>query len=164
MKLTQPHWNLDPLDVRILTLLQQDASLSNQELAKRVHLSPAPCLRRVRRLIDSGIIEATVVLVDRRQVGLQLLAYAFVSLESHRTTSSEQFEETMRRRPEVLECVRLSGDHDYLARVVAASMEDYSRFLDQHVLRFAAVRSVSSSFELRVLKRTTALPMPDLTR
>lgn len=154
-----PHPDLDDADLRILDELQRDASLTNQDLAARVHLSPAPCLRRVRRLKDEGYIERTVALLDRRKLGLGIVAYAFVSLESHRAGGPQQFENLVRKRPEIVECVRLSGDYDYLARVVVESMEAYTRFLDRYLLKWPAVRSVNTSFDLGVLKRTTALPL-----
>ena len=152
-------YTLDESDLRILAALQEDASLDNKELARRVHLSPAPCLRRVRRLREQGYIRAIVALVDRDKLGLEVAAYAFVTLDSHRAGAGEQFEQLIRRRPEVVECVRLSGAYDYLTRVIVPSMTAYSEFLDRQLLRWPAVRSVNTSFELGVLKRTTALPL-----
>lgn len=153
------HDALDEADLRILDELQRDASLSNQELAARVHLSPAPCLRRVRRLKEAGFIERTVAILDRRRLGLGVVAYAFIALDSHRSGGPQQFENLVRRRPEIVECARLSGDHDYLAKVVVESMEAYTRFLDRHLLRCPGVRSVNTSFDLGELKRTTAYPL-----
>jgi Lrp/AsnC family leucine-responsive transcriptional regulator len=151
--------SLDQTDLRILEVLQQDASLENQEVASRVHLSPAACLRRVRRLRETGVISKTVALVDAARVGLHVQAYAFVSLENHRPSSGDQFEGMVMRRPEVVECVRLSGGHDFLVRIAVESMRAYSAFLDSFILPLPAVRSVNTSFELGVLKRTTALPV-----
>jgi DNA-binding Lrp family transcriptional regulator len=98
-------------------------------------------------------------LVDREKLGLHVQALAFVTLENHRAGPARQFESVVQRRHEVLECLRLSGSFDYLLRVVVPSMGAYSAFLDQHLLSLAAVRSVSTSFELGVLKETTALPV-----
>ena len=150
---------LDEMDIRILEAMQEDASLANQELARQVHLSPAACLRRVRRLRESGVISRIVALVDAAQVGLPVLGYAFVSLENNRVSSGAQLESLVRRRREVIECVRLSGDYDFLLKIVVESMRAYSAFLDTHLLPLPAVRSVSTSFELDTLKRTTALPL-----
>jgi DNA-binding Lrp family transcriptional regulator len=150
---------LDEADIRILAALQQDASIANQDLAALVHLSPAPCLRRVRRLREQGYIQGVVALLDREKLGLEVVAYAFVTLDTHRTGAGEQFEQLVRRRPEVVECVRLSGAYDYLTRVIVESMAAYSEFLDRQLLRLPSVRSVNTSFELGVLKRTTALPL-----
>ena len=150
---------LDAADVRILAALQQDASLSNQALAAHVHLSPAPCLRRVRRLREEGYIGRIVALLDRERLGFEVAAYAFVTLETHRAGAGEQFEQLGRRRPEVVECVRLSGAYDFLARIVVESIAAYSAFLDRQLLRSPLVRAVNTSFELKVLKRTTELPL-----
>jgi DNA-binding Lrp family transcriptional regulator len=150
---------IDELDRQILSVLQEDASLSNRAVAARVHLSPAPCLRRIQRLQSLGYIRRYVALVDRERVGLRVRALAFVTLESHHSGQAKQFESVIQKRPEVLECIRLSGAHDYLLKVVSSSMQAYSEFLDRHLLSLTAVRSVNSSFELGVLKDTTALPL-----
>lgn len=152
-------FSLDESDCRILTALQQDASRTNRSLAREVGLSPAPCLRRTQRLEQSGVVRGYVALVDRVKVGLSVQALAFVTLENHRAGPARQFEAVVQRRPEVLECLRVSGAFDYLLRVIVPSMAAYSAFLDQHLLSLAAVRSVNSSFELGVLKQTTALPL-----
>jgi len=154
-----PRTDLDKSDLQILDELQHDASLSNQELAERVHLSAAPCLRRVRRLTDEGFIERTVAILDRGKLGLSIVAYAFISLDSHRSGQPQQFENLVQKRAEIVECVRLSGDHDYLAKIVVESMEAYTRFLDRHLLKWPAVRSVKTSFDLGQLKSTTAIPI-----
>jgi DNA-binding Lrp family transcriptional regulator len=153
-------YRLDEIDLRIVAALQEDASIENQELARRVHLSQAPCLRRVRRLKEDGIIKQTVALIDPVRLGMTVEVYAFVVLENQRTASGQQFETMLRRRPEVVECVRLSGAYDYLLKVVVESIEAYSVFVDKHVVTLSAIRSVNSSFVLGVLKRTTALPLP----
>ena len=157
-------YQLDSVDLRILAVLQEDASMENQELARRVNLSPAPCLRRVRRLKDDGVIKQIVALIDTARLGMAVEVYAFVALENQRTASGQQFETMLRRRPEVMECVRLSGAYDYLLRVVVESIEAYSLFIDQYVISLSAIRSVNSSFGLGVLKRTTALPLPSPRR
>lgn len=152
--------HLDAADLRILIQLQQDASVSNQELAARVHLSPTACLRRVRGLKEDGYIERTVAILNRRALGLGIVAYAFISLETNRAAAGAQFELQVRKRAEIIECVRLSGAYDYLAKVVTDSMESYSRFLDRYLLRWPSVRAVNTSFNLGVLKDTTAVPLP----
>src|SRR5258708_7020517 len=113
---------LDQADVRILAALQHDASRSNQALAAEVHLSPAPCLRRVRRLTEQGYIGRVVALLDRERLGFEVAAYAFVTLDTHRGGAGEQFGQWVRRRPEVVECVRLSGAYDFLARIIVGSI------------------------------------------
>jgi len=159
MMLHRSGTELDEADVRILAALQHDASLSNQALAALVHLSPAPCLRRVRRLTEQGYIVRTVALLDRERLGFGVAAYAFVTLESHRAGAGEQFEQLIRKRPEVVECVRLSGAYDFLARIIVESISAYSEFLDRQLLKWPVVRAVNTTFELGVLKRTTELPL-----
>lgn len=153
-----PH-SLDRLDRRILAQLQSDARISNQELAKRVGLSPAPCWRRLRRLEQDGFIAEYVTLLRAAAIGLPIQAYALVSLENHHPQSVRQFDQMVRERPEVLECHSMSGPNDYLLRIVAASIEAYESFLSTQVLQLPAVRSVNTSFVLRTKKFTTRLPV-----
>jgi DNA-binding Lrp family transcriptional regulator len=150
---------LDRLDRRILDELQADARISNQELAKRVGLSPAPCWRRLRRLEEGGFISGYATLLDGAAVGLPILAYALVSLENHHPETVREFDQLVKERPEVLECHSMSGPNDYLLRIVAASMEAYEHFMSSHVLQIRAVRSVNTSFVLRTKKFTTRLPV-----
>jgi DNA-binding Lrp family transcriptional regulator len=150
---------LDRLDRRILDELQADARLSNQELAKRVGLSPAPCWRRLRRLEREGFISSYATLLNGREIGLPIIAYALVSLENHHPESVRQFGKFVEEQPEVLECHSMSGANDYLLRIVAASIDAYDRFLNTHLLQLRAVRSVNTSFVLRTQKFTTRLPV-----
>ncbi len=149
----------DRLDRRILEELQLDARITNQELAKRVGLSPAPCWRRLKRLEAEGFISGYATLLSAAAIGLPIQAYALVSLENHHPQTVQQFDQLVRERPEVLECHSMSGPNDYLLRIVAASMEAYERFLSTHVLQLSAVRSVNTSFVLRTKKFTTRLPV-----
>ena len=118
----------------------------------------------MRRLKEDGVIKQLVALVDPIRSGMTVEVFAFVALENQRTASGQQFETMLRRRPEVVECVRLSGAYDYLVKVVVESIEAYSLFIDKYVISLSAIRSVSSSFGLGVLKRTTALPLPSPRR
>jgi DNA-binding Lrp family transcriptional regulator len=150
---------LDRVDQRMLEELQADARISNQDLAKRVGLSTAPCWRRLRRLEEEGFIASYATLLNPSAIGLSILAYAQVTLENHHPESVRQFDELIARRPEVLECHSMSGTNDYLLRIVAASIEDYEHFLSTYVLQTKAVRSVNTSFVLRTKKFTTRLPL-----
>ncbi len=150
---------LDRLDRRILDELQKDARIANQELARRVGLSPAPCWRRLRRLEAAGFIAGYATLLNASAIGLPILAYAVISLENHHPESVRQFDQTVKECPEVLECHSMSGANDYLLRIVAASMEAYEHFLSAKLLQLAAVRSVNTSFVLRTKKHTTRLPV-----
>ncbi len=151
--------NLDRLDRRILDELQGDARVSNQELAQRVGLSPAPCWRRLRRLEAEGFIKGYATLLEGPAVGLPILAYALVSLENHHPETVREFDQLVKERAEVLECHSMSGPNDYLLRIVAESMEAYERFMSAHVLQIRGVRSVNTSFVLRTKKFTTRLPV-----
>jgi len=150
---------LDRVDRRILDELQADARISNQDLAKRVGLSSAPCWRRLRRLEEDGFIAGYATLLNRSAIGLPILAYAQVTLVNHHPESVRQFDQLIAGRPEVLECHSMSGTNDYLLRIVAGSMEAYEHFLSTHVLQTQAVRSVNTSFVLRTKKFTTRLPL-----
>lgn len=150
---------LDRVDRRILDALQADARISNQELAKRVGLSPAPCWRRLRRLEEEGFISGYATLLNGSAIGLPILAYALVTLENHHPETVRQFDRLVQERPEVLECHSMSGANDYLLRIVAASMEAYEHFLSTQLLQLSAVRSVNTSFVLRTKKSTTRLPV-----
>src|ERR1700740_2329371 len=125
---------LDRLDRRILEERESDARISNQELAKRVGLSAAPCWRRLRRLEQEGLIDGYATLLHAPAIGLPILAYAVVSLENHHPESVRQFDQLVKDRPEVLECHSMSGPNDYLMKIVAARMEAYGRFMSSHVL------------------------------
>jgi DNA-binding Lrp family transcriptional regulator len=150
---------LDRVDRRILDALQADARIPNQELAKKVGLSPAPCWRRLRRLEEEGFISGYATLLNGSAIGLPILAYALVTLDNHHADTVKQFDRLIQDRPEVLECHSMSGPNDYLLRIVAASMEAYEHFLSTQVLQLAAVRSVNTSFVLRTKKSTTRLPV-----
>jgi len=151
---------MDALDRRILEELQTNARLSNRDLAERVGLSPAPCWRRVRRLEESGLIVRYATLLDAEAVGLPVTAYLHVALDDHHPETVKGFDELIQRLPEVLECHAMSGQTDYLLKVVARSMSDYEAFLSRHLLPVAAVRSVNTSFVLKRKKLTTVLPVP----
>jgi DNA-binding Lrp family transcriptional regulator len=150
---------IDVTDSKILEELQRDARLTNQELATRVGLSPAPCWRRLKRLEDAGFITQYAAILDADSVGFSITAYSHVSLENHHPDSVKLFNELVQDRPEVLECFMMSGQYDYLLKVVARSMSHYEEFLTKHLLPNPAVRSVGTSFVLRRMKFTTALPV-----
>jgi Lrp/AsnC family leucine-responsive transcriptional regulator len=161
---------LDAIDRRIMAILQENGRLSNQEIADRVNLSPSPCLRRIRRLEESGVIRGYVALLDAQKLGLGLLAYVNVRLEkrggtplSPRTpnppTHAELFREAVRAWPEVVACDAMTGDMDYLLRVQVRDMADFSRFVNDQLLHHPSVIDVKTSFSLERIKETTALPL-----
>lgn len=149
----------DRLDRSILEQLQANARLSNQELAELVGLSPSPCWRRVKRLEEAGVIKGYVALLEPKQVGVPILAYAQISLDDHRTECIEAFDAFVQSSQQILECCSLSGQYDYLLKIVTSSMEDYEAFLAGEMLHLAGVRSVNTSFVLNQKKFTTAMPL-----
>jgi len=150
---------LDAIDRKILALLQENARLSNVELADAVGLSPSPCLRRVRELEHAGVIRRYVTLLDPARVGLPVSIFVNVTLERQVEQALERFEAAILKRPEVMECYLMTGDADYLLRVVTADLSAYERFLMDHLTRVPGVASIKSSFALKQVKYRTALPV-----
>jgi DNA-binding Lrp family transcriptional regulator len=150
---------LDAIDRKILAQLQSDARIANVALADAVGLSPAPCLRRVRALEESGVIRKHVSLVDPASVGLAVSVFVHVSLERQVEKALTKFEDAIRTRPEVMECYLMTGDADYLLRVVCADLGAYERFLLDHLTQIPGVASIRSSFALKQVKYSTALPV-----
>ncbi len=152
--------SLDPTDIRILGVLQRDGRLSNQALADAVGLSPSPCWRRVKRLEAEGLIQAFVGLLSREKLGLRIIAYGHISLENHHPETVTAFDTLMENCDEVLECCSLSGQYDYLIKIVTQGMDEYESFLTKKLLRLPGVQTVNTSFVLKQKKYTTALPLP----
>lgn len=150
---------LDKIDLKILAALQQDARISNHKLASEVGLSPTPCWRRVKRLEKSGLIARYVTLLDAEAAGLPVTAYLHVSLDNHHPDTVAAFDRMVNARGEVLECYAMSGEYDYLLKVAARSMSDYERFMSHHLLREAEVQTANTSFVLKRIKYTTAIPL-----
>ena len=153
---------LDRTDLRILEVLQHDGRISNQELAERVSLSPSPCLRRLRRLEELGVIRQYVALVDPQRIGLGLLAYVTVKLEKRGKMPMDEFRARVQTWPEVLACYAMTGDMDYLLRVHVEDLEHFSRLVMNQLLKQPGVVDVKSSFALDRIKETTALPLKHL--
>lgn len=155
----KPSTTLEPLERRIVELLQQDASLSHAELAERVGSSPASCWRRIRLLEAAGILSATVRLVNPERVGRGVNVICNIRVASHSREVRGPFEEFIRHRPEVMECYSMSGEWDYLLRIVAADVADYETFLMRTLLEHPSVGAASSHFALSTTKYTTAVPV-----
>ena len=151
---------MDRFDRRILAELQRDGGLSNQELAERIGLSSSPCSRRVKQLEDAGVIEKRVTLLDRRKLGLTLTILIQISMDRHTPERFETFEAKIKSYPEVLECYLITGqDADYLLKVVVPDMDHYQEFLLNKITRIEGVSGVHSSFVMRRVVDTTALPL-----
>ncbi|MAL62324.1 MAG: ArsR family transcriptional regulator [Alphaproteobacteria bacterium] len=150
---------IDIFDRRILKELQRDGRISNVDLAKAVGLSPSPCLRRVRDLEKSGIIDRYGAILNQGAAGLPLSVFVQVTLERQVETALETFERIIAERPEVLEAYLMTGDSDYLLRIVVPDVSDYEIFLKDHLTRIPGVASIKSSFALNRVKYETALPI-----
>lgn len=149
---------LDKIDGRILRALQEDGRIQNVDLAKKVGLSPSPCLRRVRILEDSGVIERYVALLDASKVGVGLTAFARVWLKAQDAQTVEIFTEEVKRLPQVVECHLMAGDCDFLLRIVAADLNAYRQFQVDHLTRIRAVQSVKTEIPMQKIKLTSELP------
>jgi Lrp/AsnC family transcriptional regulator, leucine-responsive regulatory protein len=150
---------LDAIDLRILGELQVDSSLSNVELAKRVHLSPSPCLARVRALETGRLIRQYVALLDAKQLGLHLNVFISISLKQQTRAALESFEGKISARDEVMECYLMSGDADYLLRVAVPDIGALERFIIEHLSPMKEVEKIRSSFALKQVRYKTALPL-----
>lgn len=154
-----PDIELDDADRRLLRLLQRDARQSTQELAEAAGMSASPAWRRVKRLEEAGVITGQVALLDQRILGLRASAYIQVSLTEHTAATVAKFDSFVRSQERVLECARVTGNADYLLRVVAKDAEDLEDFLMHALLATGIVRATTTSFVLRQIKATTELPL-----
>ena len=154
----KPVIQLDDVDRRILRALQEDAGLSQQAIAEAVGASPTSCWRRIRSLEEAGVLKRAVRLVDPVAVGRRVTVMLQVRLKSHMQVSGPEFEAFVQRQPDVMECYMMSGEWDYLMRVVVADVDDYQRFLGE-VLNHPNVASSASNFALNKVKYTTAVPV-----
>ena len=150
---------LDSIDRAILTELQQEGRLSNQDLALRVHLSPSACLRRVKALEENEVIAQYVALVSPRAVGRHGVSFTIINLESMNTPQLAAFEQAVRDQPEILDCYYVAGSNDYLIRFTYRDSEDLERFHSEVLMHLPGVARSNSLLVLRTVKKTTALPV-----
>lgn len=154
---------LDRIDKRILAELQINARISNLELAEKVGLSASPCLRRVRQLEEAGLIKGYYTQLNASLLGLKLMALLQISMDRHTPDRFEQFEATLKTYPQVLECILITGQSaDYQLKVLVKDMEEYQDFLLNKITRIPGVSDVHSSFVLRQVISTTALPLENI--
>ncbi|OUE40890.1 AsnC family transcriptional regulator [Billgrantia desiderata SP1] len=149
---------MDKIDRKILHELQLDGRLSNQDLAQRVNLSPSPCLRRVRRLEEQGVIRGYTAIIDQKRFGFPLTVFTRISLARHDTETVAKFERRVREIDEIIDCFVLTGQRDYQLRVVAASLEDYERFMRDTLHTIPGIGSIDTSFAFGVVKKAPSLP------
>ena len=151
--------SLDEIDRRILKALQQKGRMSNSDLSEKVHLSPSACHRRVQRLEAEGYIRGYVALLDARKMGVPTTVFVEITLQGQADEVLDAFEKAVARIPAVLECHLMAGSADYLLKVVAENTEDFARIHRQFLARLPGVGQMQSSFALRTVSNTTALPI-----
>ncbi|SCK24738.1 Lrp/AsnC family transcriptional regulator [Vogesella sp. LIG4] len=150
---------LDAADRTILRLLQQDGTLSNPRLAEQLSLSVTPCWRRLKRLEEEGYIKDYQANLDRRKLGLDVLAFVQIRFGVHGSNEPNEFEAAMCAQPQVLSCHKITGDADYLLQVVATSLDAYSEFVENVLRQMPGVASIHSSLALREVKAGSRLPV-----
>ena len=158
--MTPPSKRLDRIDVAILDLLQKNARITNAELARAVNLSTTPCFNRVRNIEKLGLINQQVTLLNPELLGLHLNVFVSVSLERQVECALRTFEEEISSRPEVMECYLMTGDADYLLRVVVPSTKALEHFILERLTKIKGVSNIRSSFSLKQVRYKTALPLP----
>jgi Lrp/AsnC family leucine-responsive transcriptional regulator len=153
---------MDSFDRDLVAVLQQEGRIANVQLAERVHLSESACLRRVRTLESQGVIQGYSARVDPQKVGLSGIVFVSITLERQDQDELRVFEEAVRALPEVMDCYLMTGEFDYLLRVVVADTQDFERIHSQQLTRLPGVARVHSSFALRTVQKSAALPIRQL--
>jgi len=151
--------SLSATDLTILQLLQRDASLSTAEIAEQVGLSQSPCWRRIRRLEEAGVIKARVALLDHAALGMEVVAFVSVKLSEHGRRNLEDFEDRVSGLAEVLECFTVTGDVDYILKIVAKDIRHFESFLRNQLMTMTMIRETHSSIAVTEIKDTTELPL-----
>lgn len=154
---------LDAIDRKILRELQKNPELAMTELAELVGLSHTPCWRRVRKLESEGVIQGRALLLDPERLGYPISVYAELTLKSHDEATLERFEAMVHDHPQIVECFAMSGQSDYIMRILARSVADYEQFVRTTLLRFPGVGSINSSFALKVVKIAPGVPVDQLS-
>ena len=154
-------FSADATDILILKILQQDAGISNIELAEKISLSPSPCSRRVKLLEEAGFIKGKVTLLDPKAVGLPVNVFIQITLSRQRKNNLDDFEKSISQWPEVMECYLITGDIDYLIRVVVPDLDGCQQFLDK-LTDLEGISHVKSSFSLKQIRYKTELPLDHL--
>jgi DNA-binding Lrp family transcriptional regulator len=151
---------LDDVDLSILALLQADASISNAQLSERLSISLTPCWRRRKRMEEEGVIKDYQANLDRRMLGLDIMAFVHIRFTTHTDHTPEDFEAVIMQLPEVLSCHKITGDADYLLQVLAQDLDSYSDFVEGVLRRQLGIASIQSSLALREVKATSRIAIP----
>ncbi|MEO5321933.1 Lrp/AsnC family transcriptional regulator [Mesorhizobium sp. CC13] len=149
---------MDAKDRQIIAALQQDGRLTNQELSERVSLSPSPCLRRLRLLEDAGVIKGYTAIVDEQAYGLPITVFVRIRLERHTEDVIEAFERKIRDIDTILDCYVMTGDADYLLRVLVESLQDYEQFVRIRLHKIEGIAAIDTSFAYGIVKRSNVFP------
>jgi len=147
------------MDRKILRVLQDSPEISVTDLAQKVGLSHTPCWRRIKQMEESGAIRERAVILDPTIMGLSISVFANIRLKAHDEATLEAFEQTAQGRAEIVDCFSMSGESDYIVRVIVGSIDQYEQFLKKVLLHFPGVASVNSHFSLKCVKKTTKLPI-----
>lgn len=147
---------MDKVDKNILNLLQKNARITNKELAQEMGLSTTPVFERVKKLEKSGVIKNYVALVDNQKVNKELVAFISIKLDKHSKGNLLNFQNSINRLPEVMECFHIAGNVDYILKVAVANMQDYQRFMTERLSAIENINSLESSFVMEEVKRETA--------
>ena len=150
---------IDDTDLRILRELQDHPDLAVTDLATRIGLSHTPCWRRMKRLEEAGVISGRAVLIDPAAVGYEISVFASIKIKQHDEETLEAFEAAVGRCPQIVECFSMSGDADYILRIVTRSVSDYEALMKKVILHLPGVGSINSSFALKRIKLTTKIPV-----
>ncbi|MDR3511209.1 MAG: Lrp/AsnC family transcriptional regulator [Caulobacteraceae bacterium] len=151
---------MDAFDLKILAEVQRDGAITHAQLADRVHLSPSQCSRRLQRLESLGVIDHYAAMLSREKLGLGVTAYVMITMRAHSQANLEDFRARMLAIPEVLECCKITGDADYLVKVISTDLARYDQILTEQLMRAPEVAVVRSSIVLQALKQTSQLPLP----
>lgn len=150
---------LDRYDRQIINILQQDGRISNQQLSEQIGLSSAACWRRVKALDESGVLKKYTTIVDPQALGYDISVIVMVSLIRHQQDPATEFQDAVSKYPEVLQCFAVTGDADYILRVVIENMSAYDKFLTEKIFTLSGVSQVRSNFALREIKNETTVPV-----
>jgi Lrp/AsnC family transcriptional regulator len=150
---------LQKYDKNILKLLQADCAQSVADIARQVGLSTSPCWRRIAQMEEAGIIRKRVAVLDHARLGMEVVAFINVRLSQHGRENLEKFEEAIRRFPEVLECYTVTGDTDYLLKIIARDIRHFEAFLRDHLMVMPMIRETHSTIAVTEIKDTTELPL-----
>lgn len=151
--------NLTSSDLKILQLLQHDAGLSTAEIAEKVGISQSPCWRRISRMEKAGLIKKRVVVLDQRKLGMEVVVFVSISLTAHGRQNLAAFEREIRHFPEVLECYTVTGQMDYMLKIVTRDIQHYERFIRDQLMTLPMIREMHSTIAITEIKNTTELPL-----